>query len=111
MKVAEIGILIPIWKPDKNFTLPSKLSTENAITPYLENHCRDNLDLTFQSNNETKTQGQNTYHPGKGTSVQVLAVKMLYVKAQVTDDLPGHTKLIDISKASDNVCRHSLEEM
>ena len=64
------------------------------------------LSRVFKAARERIPKGKIAYQPGRGTYEQSLAVKILYKKAIVTEVVPICTKLIDIFRAIDNVCRN-----
>ena len=108
---ADIGNVIPINKPEKNPTLPEvyrrimlTLLIRKIIAILISNR-------VFKSAMKRKPLARSAYQPGRDFSGKVLAVKMLYEKALMTVDAPVHTKLIDMSRAFDNLCENLLKEM
>ena len=53
---------------------------------------------------------QSAYQPGRGTTEQVHAVKLLVEKAIISSDYVIHLLLLDMSKAFDTVDRNVLFE-
>ena len=53
---------------------------------------------------------QSAYQPGRGTTEQVHAVKLLVEKAIISSDYVVHLLLLDMSKAFDTVDRNKLFE-
>ena len=105
-----MGILRPLQKPGK-----PKGPVENLRPVILLSVLRKILTIcmirrTWERLKQHIPQEQAAYQPGRGTTEQVFAIKLLAEKAIVSNDYKIHLLLLDMSKAFDTVNRKTLFE-
>ena len=105
-----LGLLRPLQKPGK-----SKGPTENLRPIILLSVLRKILTIcliqrTWERLKNHIPPDQAAYQPGRGTTEQVFAIKILAEKAIISQDYQIHLLLLDMSKAFDTVNRKMLLE-
>ena len=103
-----VGLLRPLQKPGKK-----KGPAENLRPIILLSVLRKILTVAMLDRlwDRLKTQlplKQSAYQPGRGTTEQVHAIKLLVEKAIISSDYKVHLLLLDMSKAFDTVNRNTL---
>ena len=105
-----VGLLRPLQKPGKK-----KGPAENLRPIILLSVLRKILTVAMLDRlwDRLKSQlplKQSAYQPGRGTTEQVHAIKLLVEKAIISSDYKVHLILLDMSKAFDTVKRNQLFE-
>ena len=105
-----VGLLRPLQKPGKK-----KGPAENLRPIILLSVLRKILTIAMLDRlwDRLKTKlplKQSAYQPGRGTTEQVHAIKLLVEKAILSSDYKVHLLLLDMSKAFDTVNRNKLFE-
>ena len=105
-----VGLLRPLQKPGKK-----KGPAENLRPIILLSVLRKILTIAMLDRLWDRLKGklplkQSAYQPGRGTTEQVHAVKLLAEKAIISNDYKIHLLLLDMSKAFDTVDRNKLFE-
>ena len=108
LKELMFGLLRPLQKPGKKKGPPENLRPITLLSVIRKILTICMLDrLWNRLKNELPTK-QSAYQPGRGTTEQVHAVKLLADKAIIPSDFTIHLLLLDISKAFDTVDRTKL---
>ena len=102
------GLLIPLQKPGKE-----KGKIENLRPVILLNIIRKilaiiMLERLFDRFDKEISISQSAYRPGRSTTENVFALKMLCEKAVISQNYETNILLLDMSKAFDNVNRDAL---
>ena len=107
-KELKIGILTPLPKPGKKKGPPANLRPiillcvlRKILTICLLRRCWDRFKTQLPKD-------QASYQPGRSTTEQVFACKMLTEKAIISSNYTIHLLLLDMSKAFDTVNRAKL---
>ena len=102
------GLLCPLQKPGKKKGPPENLRPIILLSILRKILTIALLDRTWQRMEKKIPKSQAAYQRGRGTTEQVLALKILIEKAIISTDYDLHILLLDMSKAFDTVNRKTL---
>ena len=102
------GLLCPLQKPGKKKGPPENLRPIILLSILRKILTISLLDRTWNRLAEKIPKTQAAYQRGRGTTEQVLALKLLIEKAIISSDLDIYILLLDMSKAFDTVNRKIL---
>ena len=102
------GLLLPIPKPGKQKGPPSNLRPIILLSILRKILTIAILQRTWDRLANKIPKSQAAYQKGRGTTEQVLALKILIDKAITSNDYNLHILLLDMSKAFDTVNRKTL---
>ena len=102
------GLLCPLQKPGKKKGPPENLRPIILLSILRKILTISLLDRTWNRLAERIPKTQAAYQRGRGTTEQVLALKLLIEKAIISSDLDIYILLLDMSKAFDTVNRKIL---
>ena len=105
-----VGLLRPLQKPGKKKGPPENLRPIILLSVLRKILTIAMLDRLWDRLKSKLPLKQSAYQPGRGTTEQVHAVKLLVEKAIISSDYTIHLLLLDMSKAFDTVDRKTLFE-
>ena len=105
-----VGLLRPLQKPGKKKGPPENLRPIVLLSVLRKILTIAMLDRLWERLKKKLPLKQAAYQPGRGTTEQVHAVKLLVEKAIISSDYTIHLLLLDMSKAFDTVDRQKLFE-
>ena len=105
-----LGLLRPIPKPGKAKGPPENLRPIILLSVLRKILTICMIDRTWERLKQHIPPDQAAYQPGRGTTEQVFAIKILAEKAIISQDYSIHLLLLDMSKAFDTVNRKLLFE-
>ena len=104
------GLLCPLQKPGKQKGPPENLRPIILLSILRKILTIAMLDRTWNRLKDEIPKSQAAYQRGRGTTEQVLALRMIIDKALTSQDLDIYILLLDMSKAFDTVNRRILLE-
>ena len=105
-----LGLLWPLQKLGKSKGLPENLRPIILLSVLRKILTICLIDRTWDRLKQHIPPDQAAYQPGRGTTEQVFAIKILAEKAIISQDYNIHLLLLDMSKAFDTINRKILFE-
>ena len=106
----KLGLLRPLQKPGKSKGPVANLRPIILLSVIRKIMTICLIERTWNRLKQHIPPDQAAYQPGRGTTKQVITIKLLTEKAIISEDYSIHLLLLDMSKAFDTINRRTLFE-